>query len=74
MFELCLSDKQCGIINLRWELEQPGQEVESASVRHADDDVRHSAVHRLVEELVEEAHHALRSFPSIAFHSGKLGG
>ncbi len=63
-----------GLINLRWELQQAGQEVESASVRHADDNVGDSAVGRLVEELVEEAHHALCSFSSITFHSGKLSG
>lgn len=62
------------IINLRWELQQAGQEVESASVGHADDNVGDSAVHHLVKQLVEEAHHALCSFSSITFHSGKLGG
>lgn len=63
-----------GIINLRWELQQAGQEVESASVGHADDEVSDSAVHRLVKQLVEEAHHALCSFSSVTFDSGKLGG
>lgn len=41
---------------------------------HPDDDVGDTAVCRLVEELVEEAHHALGAFTSVAFHSGKLGG
>lgn len=41
---------------------------------HADDNVSDSAVGELVEKLVEEAHHALCSFSSITFHSGKLGG
>lgn len=43
-------------------------------MRHADDNISDSAVHRLVEKLVEEAHHALRSFSSVPFHSSKLGG
>lgn len=63
-----------GVINLRWELQQAGQEVESASVRHADDEVGDSAVRCLVKQLVEEAHHALCSFSSVTFHCGKLGG
>lgn len=61
-------------INLRWELQQACQEVESASVRHADDDVCDSAVGRLVEKFVEETHHALCSLSSISLHSGKFSG
>lgn len=60
--------------NLRWELEQACQEVESASVRHADHNVSDSTVGRLVEELKEKPHHALCSLSSITLHSSKLGG
>lgn len=60
--------------NLWWELEQARQEVQSASVWHADDDVSDSAVGRLVEKLVENAHHALCSFTSVTFDSSKFSG
>lgn len=60
--------------NLWWELQQACQEVESASVRHADHDVGHSSLGRVAEQFVEKAHHALGSLSSIAFHGGKLGG
>lgn len=63
-----------GLINLWWELQQACQEVESASVWHADDNVCDPAVGQLVEKLVEASHHALCSFSSITLHSGKLGG
>lgn len=63
-----------GLINLGWELQQACQEVESASVRHADDNVSDPAVGQLAEKLVEAAHHALCSLSSITLHSGKLGG
>lgn len=61
-------------MNLWWELQQACQEVEPAPVGHSDDNVGDSAVVRLVEKLVEKSHHALGSFPSVAFHRGKLGG
>lgn len=68
---------KCGCLgqsNLWWELEQACQEVQSASVWHANDNVSDSALGRLVEKLVEKAHHALCSFSSITFHSRKFGG
>lgn len=60
--------------DLWWELEQACEEVQSTSVGHANDNVGNSAVGRLVEKLVEKAHHALCSLSSITFHSSKLGG
>lgn len=65
----CLGDS-----NLWWEFEQARQEVQSASVGHANYNVSDSAVGRLVEKLVEKAHHALCSLTSISFHCSKLGG
>lgn len=59
--------------NLRRELEQACQEVESASVRHADHNVSDPAVGRLVEKLIKKPHHALCSLSSITLHSSKLG-
>lgn len=39
---------------------------------HSDDNVGDSAVIRLVKKLIEEAHHALCSLPSVAFNRCKL--
>lgn len=73
--DTCLIKCGClGLINLWLKLQQACQEVESASVGHADDNVSDSAVGRLVKKLVEEAHHALCSFSPVTFHSSKLGG
>lgn len=58
--------------HLWFELEQACQEVESTAVGHANNNVRDSAVVRLVEELVEKAHHALCTFSSIPLHSSKF--
>lgn len=63
-----------GLINLWGEHQEACQEVESASVGHADDNVSDSTVGQLVKKLVEESHHALCSFASITLHCGKLGG
>lgn len=60
------------VSNLWWELEQACQEVQSASVRHADDYVRDTTVGGLVEQLVEKSHHALCAFASVTFHRGEL--
>lgn len=60
--------------NLWWELQQARKQIESASVGHADDDVSDASVGRMVEKLIEKAHHALCSFSSITLHSCKLGG
>ena len=41
---------------------------------HPDDDVGHPAVGGLVEELVEESHHALCPLAAVPLHRGELGG
>lgn len=60
--------------NLWREHQQARQEVESASVRHADDDVSNSAMSRPTEKLIVKSHCALCSFTSVTLHSGKLSG
>lgn len=70
---LCVS-LHVQLSHLWWELEQACQQVQSPSVGHADHNVSDPAVRRLVEQLVEEAHHALCPLASITFHSSKLGG
>ena len=62
-----------GLSNLWRELQQACQEVQSASVGHANDNIGDSVVGRVVKELIEKAHHALCSFSSITFHGRKLG-
>lgn len=43
-------------------------------MRHSNDDICDSTVCTHLEQLMEEAHHALCSFPTVSLHCGKLSG
>lgn len=43
-------------------------------MRYSNDDICDPAVRTHLEQLMEEAHHALCSFATVSLHCGKLGG
>lgn len=62
------------ICYLRRKLKEASEQVEPSPMRHSNDDVCDPAVGAQLEQLVEEAHHALCSLPTVTLHCGKLGG
>lgn len=62
------------ICYLRRELKQASKQIKPSPMRHSNDDICDPTVGTHLEQLVEEAHHALCPLTTITLHCGKLGG